>query len=141
MVGKARVHAADEVFRKDNAAIGEYWVTYTVRACRPACEVVRFLSTLAAQEASLPDIQQRRDMDDDHRELVRRLFVAAAEVTETAHEAAIAGQSETLTARDCAGAAQRLLGVARDIAALAEAATVVAGLGKDGAPRQSGIAP
>ena len=47
-------------------------------------------------------------MEDDHREPVRRLFVAAAEMTETAHEAAIAGQSETLTARDNAAAAQQL---------------------------------
>jgi hypothetical protein len=30
-------------------------------------------------------------MDDDHRELVRRLFAAATEMTETAHEAATAG--------------------------------------------------
>ncbi len=38
-------------------------------------------------------------MDDDHWELVRRLFVAMVEMTvtaETAHEAAIAGQSEAL---------------------------------------------
>ncbi len=72
-------------------------------------------------------------MDDDHRELVRRLFVAVAEMTETAHEAAIAGQSEALTARAYAEAAQRLQGAARDIAALAEAAAVIAGL-RDGSP-------
>ena len=47
-------------------------------------------------------------MDDDYREPVRRLFVAAAEITETAHEAAIAGQSEALTARAYAEAAPRL---------------------------------
>ncbi len=35
-------------------------------------------------------------MDEDHRELLRRLFVAVAEMTETAHEAAIDGQSEAL---------------------------------------------
>ena len=66
-------------------------------------------------------------MDEDHRELVRRLFAAATELTETAHEAAIAGQSEALTAGDCATAARRLQWVARDISALAEAATVIAG--------------
>ncbi len=66
-------------------------------------------------------------MDEDHRELVRRLFAAATEMTETAQEAAIAGQSEALTAGDYARAARRLRGVARDIAALAEAATVIAG--------------
>ncbi len=38
-------------------------------------------------------------MDDDHRELVRRLFAAATALIETAHDAAIAGQSETLTAK------------------------------------------
>ncbi len=47
-------------------------------------------------------------MDEDHRELVRRLFAAAAEMTETAQEAAIAGQSEALTAGAYAGAARRL---------------------------------
>ncbi len=66
-------------------------------------------------------------MDEDHRELVRRLFAAATEMTETAQEAAIAGQSEALTAGDYATAARRLRGAARDIAALAEAATVIAG--------------
>ncbi len=61
-------------------------------------------------------------MDDDHRELVRRLFAAATEMTETAHEAAIAGQSEALTAGDYAKAAHRLQGATRGLAALAEAA-------------------
>ena len=72
-------------------------------------------------------------MDDDHRELVRRLFAAMAEMAETAHEAAIAGQSEALTARDYAEAAHRLQGAARDIAALTEAAAVIAGP-SDGVP-------
>ncbi len=66
-------------------------------------------------------------MDEDHRELLRRLLAAATELTETAHEAATAGQSEALTAGDYATAAWRLRGAARDIAALAEAATVIAG--------------
>ncbi len=47
-------------------------------------------------------------MDEDHRELVRRLFVAATALIETAHEAAIAGQSEALTAGAYAEAAQQL---------------------------------
>ena len=72
-------------------------------------------------------------MDEDHRELLRRLFAAATELSETAHEAATAGQSKALTAGDYATAARRLRGVARDIAALAEAATVIAGPVKDGA--------
>ncbi len=66
-------------------------------------------------------------MDDDHRELVRRLFAAATEITETAHEAAIAGQSETLTVGDDAKAAHRLQGATRSLAALAEAAAVIVG--------------
>ncbi len=72
-------------------------------------------------------------MDDDHRELVRHLFAASAALIETAHDAAVAGQSGAITARAYAEAAQRLLGAARDIAALAEAATVIAGPVKDGA--------
>ncbi len=64
---------------------------------------------------------------------MRRLFAAMAEMAETAHEAAIAGQSEALTARDYAEAAHRLQGAARDIAALAEAAAVIAGP-SDGVP-------
>ena len=72
-------------------------------------------------------------MDEDHRELVRCLFAAATALIETAHEAAIAGQSEALTARAYAGAARRLREAARDIAALAEAAAVIAGL-SDGDP-------
>ena len=66
-------------------------------------------------------------MDKDYRELLRRLFVAAVEITETAHEAATAGQSEALSAGAYAEAARRLQGAARDIAALAEAAAVIVG--------------
>ena len=75
-------------------------------------------------------------MDDDHRELVRRLFVVAAEMTETAHEAAVAGQSEALTAGDYAEAARRLAAAARGLAALAEAAAVIVGP-SDGDPSGS----
>jgi hypothetical protein len=72
-------------------------------------------------------------MDEDHRELVRRLFAAATAVIETAHEAAIAGQSEALTVGAYAEAARRLQAAARDIAALAEAASVIADPLQDGA--------
>ncbi len=72
-------------------------------------------------------------MDDDNRELVRRLFAAATVLIETAHEAAIAGQLEALTAGDFAATARRLQGAARDIAALAEAAKVIADPAQDGA--------
>ncbi len=75
-------------------------------------------------------------MDDDHRELVRHLFAAATALIETAHDAAIAGQSGAIAAGDYAEAAHRLQGAARDIAALAEAAAVIAGL-SDGDPSGS----
>ncbi len=68
-------------------------------------------------------------MDEDHRELVRRLFAAATALIETAHDAAIAGQSGAIAAGDYAEAAQRLQEAARDIAALAEATAVIAGPG------------
>ncbi len=64
-------------------------------------------------------------MDEDDRELLRRLFVAATALIETAHEAAIAGQSGALATRDYADAGRRLLAAARDLAALAEAAAVI----------------
>ncbi len=86
-------------------------------------------------------------MDEDHRELLRRLFAAATEMTETAHETATTGQSEALTAGDYAGAAPRLQAAARDIAALAEAAAVIAGpvinaprLARNRAPERAGLA-
>ncbi len=66
-------------------------------------------------------------MDEDRRELLRRLFVALAEMTETAHEVAIAGQSEALTARAYAEKARRLEAAARNLVTLAEAAAVIAG--------------
>ncbi len=47
--------------------------------------------------------------------------------TETAHDAAVAGQSGEIAAGDYAEASQRLQGAARDIAALAEAAAVIVG--------------
>ncbi len=49
-------------------------------------------------------------MDDDHRELVRRLFAAATALIETAHDAAIAGQSGAIAAGDYAEAAHRPAG-------------------------------
>ena len=66
-------------------------------------------------------------MDEDHRELARRLFAAATALIETAHDAAIAGQSEALTARAYAEAARQLEAAAHSLATLAEAAAVIAG--------------
>ena len=68
-------------------------------------------------------------MDDDDRELVRRLFAAATALIETAHEAAVTGQSGEIAAGDYAAAARTLQATARDAATLAEAAMIVANLG------------
>ncbi len=65
-------------------------------------------------------------MDDDKRALLRRLFAVATEIAESAHDAAIKGQSARLTAQDYADAARRLQATARNVAVLAEAATVIA---------------
>ena len=65
-------------------------------------------------------------MDDDQQELVRRLFAAATDLIEAAHEAAVAGQSAEITTEDYAVAARGLQVTARDIATLAEAAMIVA---------------
>ncbi len=55
------------------------------------------------------------------------MFAAPAALIETAHDAAIAGQSGAVAAGDYAEAAQRLQGAARSLTALAEAAAVIAG--------------
>ena len=65
-------------------------------------------------------------MDDNDRELVRRLFTSATELIETAHNAAVAGQSGEIAAGEYAAVARQLQAAARDIVALAEAAMVVA---------------
>ena len=68
-------------------------------------------------------------MDNDHRELLRRLFAAATELIETAHEAAVEGQSGDIVAETYAAASRRLQATARDVAVLAEAAMIVANFG------------
>ncbi len=65
-------------------------------------------------------------MDDDDKELVRRLVAQATSMLEDAHETAVAGQSSRLSAPGYAGAARRLQAAAQDIAIIAEAATIVA---------------
>ncbi len=65
-------------------------------------------------------------MDDDDRELLRRLFVVATEFAESAHDTAAKGQSGQLAAQDYADLAHRLQAAAGNITALAEAATVIA---------------
>ena len=65
-------------------------------------------------------------MDEDRRNLLSRLFAAATELIETAHEAAVEGQSGTLTAAGYTKTARRLKAAASNAAALAEAALIVA---------------
>ena len=67
-------------------------------------------------------------MDDDHRELARRLFAVATEILEDAIEIAVAGQSPRASATDLFDNAERLQSAARDIVAIAEAAMIVARL-------------
>ncbi len=62
-------------------------------------------------------------MDDDRRELLRQLFAAATELIETAHDAAVAGQSGEVAAENYGEAARRLRAAAGDVVALADAAT------------------
>ncbi len=80
-------------------------------------------------------------MDEDDRELLRRLFVAATALSETAQEAAIAGQSSALAARDYADTAQRLLAAARGLTTLAEAAAVIAEPAGEGARTDPDFSP
>ncbi len=73
-------------------------------------------------------------MDDDRRELLRQLFAAATELIETAHDAAVAGQSGEIAAETYAKAARRLRAATCDVVALADAATVLARPGPENGP-------
>ncbi len=64
-------------------------------------------------------------MDDDRKELFRRLSTLATEVLEDAHEVAIEGQSSELRVQDYASCARRLQCAARELAAVAETMIVV----------------
>ncbi len=68
-------------------------------------------------------------MDDDHRELVLRLFATATAMLEDTIEVAIAGQSPRLNPSQLADHGHQLQATARDSAVLAEAATIVADSG------------
>ena len=63
-------------------------------------------------------------MNDDHRELARRLFVAATELLEDALEASVQGQAPKLDPAELVACARRLRTAARDVAAIAEAVAV-----------------
>ena len=70
-------------------------------------------------------------MDDDHRELVNRLFATATAMLEDAIEHAMAGQSPRLDGSQLVDHGHRLRSAVEDIAAIAEAAAIVASLGID----------
>ncbi len=64
-------------------------------------------------------------MDDNRKELVRRLSTLATEILEEAHEAAIEGQSSELQALDYATCVRRLQSAARKLTSIAETMIVV----------------
>ncbi len=68
-------------------------------------------------------------MDEDDKELVRRLMAKATAMLEDAVEMAVAGQSDRLSAPGYARAAGHLQAAVRDIAVLAEVATIIANTG------------
>ena len=65
-------------------------------------------------------------MDEDQRELIRRLFVAAAERLEFALEAAMKGQSPRGRPSSYAAHATQLTNAAREATVLADAAGLIA---------------
>ncbi len=65
-------------------------------------------------------------MNEDDKELVRRLMAKATAMLEDTVETAVAGQSDRFSAPGYARAARRLQAAARDIATIAEAAAIVA---------------
>lgn len=65
-------------------------------------------------------------MDDDQRELVRRLFAAATALIEDAHKAAAMGQSGVISRDESSETARRIEATARDAATFAKAAGIIA---------------
>jgi hypothetical protein len=65
-------------------------------------------------------------MNRDQREILQRLFVVATEHLETAHEAAVAGQSAGLAQEDYVAVANGLRTASQSLATLADAILVIA---------------
>ena len=65
-------------------------------------------------------------MNRNQREILQRLFVAATELLETAHEAAIAGQAEGLAAKGYVESADSLRAASQRLETLADAILVIA---------------
>ena len=76
-------------------------------------------------------------MDDDRKELFRRISTMATELIEDAHEAAIEAQSGELRAQDYASCARRLQSAARKLTAVAETMSIVVSPEGDGPPESS----
>ena len=64
-------------------------------------------------------------MDEDHRELIRGLFVVVTELSETAQEIAIDGQSAGFSFSEYQACAGKLCSISADIDALAIAAAAL----------------
>ena len=71
-------------------------------------------------------------MDENRRELARRIFAEATERLEEAHEVAISGQSPHLSGADSHSIAGRLRRIAQEILILAETAIILARGEEDG---------
>ena len=71
-------------------------------------------------------------MDDNRKELDRRLSTLATEILEEAHEAAIEGQSSELQALDYATCVRRLQSAARNLSSIAGTMMIVVSPEGDG---------
>ena len=65
-------------------------------------------------------------MDNDNRELLQHLFAVVTGFAESAHDAAVRGQSGRLTAQEYIDMAGQLRTAACNITALADAAAIIA---------------
>lgn len=65
-------------------------------------------------------------MDDDHRDLVNRLFATATAMLEETIELAVDGPSSSRSLTELASDGRRLASASRDIAIIAQAATIIA---------------
>ncbi len=71
-------------------------------------------------------------MDEDDKELVRRLMTKATAMLEDALESAVAGQTSRARAGELLDGARRLHAASRDIAAIARAAETIMTTGLEG---------
>ena len=69
-------------------------------------------------------------MDEDRRELGRRLCVLATEIAETAHDAAVTGQAPSATAAELSASAAQLAEYGAAQRTIADLLNVIARLGR-----------